>query len=255
METVRHDDRVTAYRRDGQGESPICFVHGSGGTHEVWKPQYGHPETPFSTVALDLSGHGGSDDIDTEPGAETFDAYAADGRAVIEESGAELLVGNSMGGAVLLWLVLETDVSPAGLVLAGTGAQLPVHPDLQELLAEDFERALDVLHGEDMLFHDPRPEYVDQSKATMRAVGQDVTERDFLSCHEFDVRDRLDEIDVPTLALVGEYDQMTPLKYHEQLAAELPDCEVVEIEDAAHLAMIDQPERFTTEIERFRQRI
>jgi 3-oxoadipate enol-lactonase len=71
-----------------------------------------------------------------------------------------------------------------------------------------------------------------------------VTRRDFLTCHTFDVRDRLDEVDVPALAVVGEHDSLTPPSYHEYLAAELPDCSLTVIEDAAHLAMLEQPAAF-----------
>ncbi|WP_136715434.1 alpha/beta fold hydrolase [Halorientalis salina] len=257
MQTITHDGRETAYRRTDFGDesAPILYVHGSGGTHEVWTAQYGRQENDAPAVAIDLSGHGDSDDVDTALGDETLDAYAADVRAVMRETGAEILVGNSLGGAVLLHLVLETDVDPGGLVLAGTGAKLTVHPDLRELLAEDFERAIDVLHGDDMLFHDPDPAHVEGSKDAMRAVGRAVTERDFLSCHEFDVRDRIDEIDVPTLALVGEHDSLTPVDFHEYLADEIPDAELTTIEDAAHLAMIERPDAFDAAVDRFRQRL
>ena len=248
MQTVSHDGRETAYRRTDFGHEapPVLYVHGSGGTHEVWAGQYGRRANDHPAVAVDLSGHGESTDVDTASGYETLDAYAADVRAVMRETGAELLVGNSLGGAVVLQLLLESDVTPAGVVLAGTGAKLTVHPDVREWLAEDFDRAIEFLHGEDMLFHDPAPAHLEHSKTAMREVGRAVTERDFLSCHEFDVRDRLDEIDVPALALVGEYDS---------LAAEIPDADFVEIANAAHLAMVEQPEAFAGAISMFCQRL
>ncbi|MFD1588866.1 alpha/beta fold hydrolase [Halorientalis brevis] len=257
MQTVSHDGRETAYRRTdfGHDAPPVLFVHGSGGTHEVWTGQYGRRENEYPAVALDLSGHGDSADVDTAPGYETLDAYVADVRAVVRETGAELLVGNSLGGAVVLQTVLESDVDPAGIVLAGTGAKLTVHPDVREWLAEDFERAIEFLHGDDMLFHDPDPAHVERSKTSMRDVGRAVTERDFRSCHEFDVRDRLDEVDVPALALVGEYDSLTPVEYHEYLAENIPDADFVEIANAAHLAMVEQPEAFTGAISMFCQRL
>ncbi|MFB6179158.1 MAG: alpha/beta fold hydrolase [Halorientalis sp.] len=257
METVSHDGRATAYRRTefGTDSAPVLFVHGSGGTHDIWTAQYGRRDTGSPAVAVDLSGHGESAAIETAPGAETLDAYAADVHAVMDETGAELLVGNSLGGAVILHLALETAAEPVGLVLAGTGAKLGVHPDLKELLAADFEAAIDTLHGDDMLFHEAPPEQIDRSKAAMRSVGRTVTERDFLTCDAFDVRDRLDEIDVPVLALVGEYDSLTPVSYHEYLAAEIPAGELAVLDDAAHLAMIERPAAFNSAINEFHQRL
>jgi pimeloyl-ACP methyl ester carboxylesterase len=262
MERVSHHGRETAYRVVGdagdgeasgvEGESGgVLYVHGSGATHRVWGHQYARDGPAHPAVALDLSGHGDSGDIDAEPGPETLDAYARDVIAVAEAAGADVLVGNSLGGAVVLHVALATAFDPAGLVLAGTGAKLAVLDDLREWLAGDFDRAVAFLHGEDRLFHDADERALERSKAAMRSVGQRVTRRDFLTCHRFDVRDRLDEVKTPALALVGEHDGLTPPAYHEYLAAELPDCESVELPGAAHLAMVERPAAFNAAVGEF----
>jgi len=257
MQTVHHDGRETAYRRTDFGNEapPVLFVHGSGGTHEIWAEQYGRRGNDYPAVALDLGGHGASDDVETEPGIETLDAYAEDVRAVARDTGARVFVGNSLGGAVILHLLLTDGVDPVGVVLAGTGAKLSVHEGLREWLAEDFDRAVEFLHGEDFLFHDPGEETVAASKTAMREVGRAVTERDFLSCHAFDVRDRLDELDTPALAVVGEHDSLTPPAFHEYLAEHIPDAGVVTITDAAHLAMLEQPDAFNGALDIFLNRL
>jgi 3-oxoadipate enol-lactonase len=251
MDSVTHHGRRTAYRTVGDGPARILYVHGSGATHRLWGHQYA-PDGPASpAVALDLSGHGESADVDAEPGPETLDAYAEDVVAVARETGADVLVGNSLGGAVVLTVALDTAFDPEGLVLAGTGAKLAVKEELRTMLDDDFETAVDVLHGENMLFHDPDDRTLARSKETMRAVGQRITRRDFLACHTFDVRDRLDELSVPALAVVGEHDSLTPPTYHEYLAEELPDCEYATIEGAAHLAMAERPDAFNDTVSRF----
>lgn len=126
-------------------------------------------------------------------------------------------------------------------MLAGTGARLTVLEDLREWLVEDFERAVDFLHGPDRLFHEPDERTVERSRAQLRATGQAVTRRDFLTCHRFDVRDRLGDVDVPVLALVGEHDRLTPPRFHEYLAEHLPVGRWETVSGAAHLAMIERP--------------
>jgi pimeloyl-ACP methyl ester carboxylesterase len=245
MERVTHDGRETAYRRfDRGGDGPtVCFVHGSGGTKDVWKSQARLADR-FPGVAVDLSGHGDSGDVTTPAGPETLDAYADDVVAVAEATDATVLCGNSLGGAVALRVALERDLPLDGLVLAGTGAKLAVAEPLREALADDFERAVSLLHEPDRLFHDAPAEYVELSAASMRACGRAVTERDFLTCHRFDVRDRLGEVGVPALAVVGARDELTPPAYHEYLAAEIPAGEWTEIPEAAHLAMLERPAAF-----------
>jgi len=256
METLEHDGRTTAYRfveADATGPT-VLYVHGSGGTHTLWSAQYAPRGPAHPAVALDLSGHGESEDIDGQESA-TLATYVEDVVAVARETDATVLVANSLGGAVVLRAVLDGRLAPAGIVLAGTGAKLTVAEELRELLATDFGGAIDMLHGEDMLFHDPPARLRERSIETMRAVGQSVTRRDFEACHRFDVRDRIAEITVPTLAVCGEYDRLTPLSYHEYLADRIPNATVETVPDAAHLAMAERPTVFNDAIESFLDRI
>ncbi len=256
MERVTHHGRETAYRvsdRGADGPGVLC-VHGSGGNHGVWKAQ-ARLSDEHPVVALDLSGHGESEDVDARPGPETLAAYADDVVAVAEATGASVVCGNSLGGAVALWVALERDLALDGLVLAGTGAKLAVLQDLLDWLSEDFDSAVAFLHGEDRLFHDAPEEYVELSEAAMRECGRATTERDFRTCNRFDVRDRLGEIAVPALAVVGEHDGLTPPRYHDYLADEMPNCERALIEDAAHLAMLEQPAAFNAGLSSFLDRL
>lgn len=256
MDSVSHHGRSTAYHVSDRsaGGTPLLLVHGAGATHRVWKSQFRlADERPV--IAVDLSGHGESEDIDASPGYETLSAYVDDVLAVTEETGASILAGCSLGGAALMTLALERDAPLDGLVLTATGARLAVLDDLLVWLDEEFDRALDFLHEPDRLFHDPDDRYASVSRETMRETGRAITYRDFLTCHRFDVRDRIESVDVPTLAVVGEHDRLTPTWFHEYLADEMPDCDLETIPDAAHLAMLERPEQFNDAVRSFLDRI
>lgn len=251
METVRHHGRETAYRKTeyGDGDS-VLYVHGSGGTHSVWAGQYG-PRGPAPAVAVDLSGHGESDDVDTPAGEETLEAYADDVVAVAEETGARVVAGNSLGGAVTLWLALERDLPLDGLVLCGTGAKLGVADRLLDRLAGDFDAAVEAIHGSNMLLHDDDANTLERSTEMFSETGREVTERDFRTCNAFDVRDRMDEVDAPALAVTGEHDELTPPRFSEYFAAELADCELALLPDAAHLSMVERPDAWNEAVADF----
>lgn len=256
METVTHHGRETAYRvheRDADAPGLLC-IHGSGGTSTLWTPQ-SKLDSEIPVVAIDLSGHGSSDDVDAAPGLETLNAYTDDMEAVLDETGAGVLVGSSLGAAVVLWGLLERDLDVAGAVLTGAGARMAVPDDLLTWLATDFERAVEYLHTTDRLFHAPTEDYAQRSRETMIGVGQAVTERDFRTCHSFDVRHRLDRIDVPAVAVVGEHDKLTPPWFHEYLAEHLQNCDLAVIEGAAHLAMVEQPTAFNAILRSFCDRL
>lgn len=256
MATVSHHGRRTTYEyvdRDG-AEPTACYIHGSGGSRDVWRAQRELADRN-PVVALDLSGHGDSEDVDADPGYQTLSAYADDAIAVAKETDATVLVGASLGGAVALHVVLERSIDLDGLVLTGTGARMGVLEDLLEWLASDFDRAVEFLHGPGRLFADPDPSLRERSRATMVATGQAVTRRDFLTCHRFDVRGRLSDVDVPTLLLYGDQDRLTPPWFHEYLAEEIPDARAVEIEGAAHRPMLERPAAFNEALLEFLEAI
>lgn len=249
MDAVSHNGRTTAYRYRA-GEGPVLlFVHGSGSTHDSWRRQFSN--LPYPMAALDLSGHGESDDIDTPPGPATLSAYGEDVVAVSRAVEADVLVGNSLGGAVVLHVALDAPYDPAGIVLVGSGAKLTVHPDILDGLEHDFDRYLEGSGG----FYDADPALVERSNETTRETGQAVTYRDFKTCDVFDVRDRLGEIDVPALAVTGEHDELTFPWYHEYLAENIPGGEYVILERAAHLSMLERPTAFNEVLSSFLERL
>lgn len=256
MGSVSHHGRSTAYRtfdRGGVGHT-VLAVHGSGGSHRVWTPQ-SRVATDYPLVALDLSSHGESDGVSAQPGYETLSAYVDDVVAVAEAVDADVLLGNSLGAAVVLTALVERDLDASGIVLAGAGRRLPVPEDLLELAAANFPEAVEYLHTPDHLFHDADAETLDISRAALRETGQEVLDRDLRTAHTVDLRGQLSGIDVPALAVVGEYDRLTPPYFHEDLCVELPDCEMAVIDDAAHLAMLEAPAAFNDTLSDFLARV
>lgn len=241
MQTVEHHGRETAFART-EGEGPtLCCVHGSGGSRAVWKAQRARLDVPVA--ALDLAGHGDSPDVDLTAEQATLETYVRDTLVVARTVDADILVGNSLGGAVVLSTLLDHDLNIDGAILVGSGAKLGVADPLRSWLKDDWPRAVEFLHGTDRLFHDPPAELRRLSIQGMRAVGRSVTRRDFLICHEFDVRDRLSEITVPVLALTGVHDTLTPPRFHAYLSANCPTARGALVPDAAHLSMLERPVR------------
>lgn len=239
MKTVAHHDRETAYETSGGAGPTLCCIHGSGGTRAVWKSQLARLDNPV--VALDLTGHGDSSDLSVGAGTPARRVYVEDTLAVLEAVQADVLVGNSLGGAVALQALLEHDPDIEAMVLVGSGAKLGVASRLREWLADDWDQAVSFLHEPDRLLHDPDERLLETSQTAMRQVGREVTERDFLSCHEFDVRDRLSVVEVPLLAFTGEYDELTPPWFHTALAEGVPTGRAALVPEAAHLSMLERP--------------
>jgi pimeloyl-ACP methyl ester carboxylesterase len=69
----------------------------------------------------------------------------------------------------------------------------------------------------------------------------EVLHGDFLACDRFDVLDRLGEIKVPTQVICGVDDMLTPLKYSRFLVEAIPEANLVAIDDAGHMVMLERP--------------
>ena len=66
-----------------------------------------------------------------------------------------------------------------------------------------------------------------------------------------DVTDRLAEIDRPTLVIVGELDDETPIEYAEFIAARIPDAQLSVIPGAGHLPPTERPDVFNDHVRSF----
>lgn len=254
MATVTHDGRGTAYWIDESTDEPtVLFVHGSGQRHEVWREQT--DRDGYTAVTVDLSGHGASEDVDTEPGTETMTAYVADVAAVARDVDADVIAGHSLGGAVVQMLVLDGAYDPEAVVLADTGAKLGIGDDVGALLGEDVEPILQFMRNANVLFEDIDHPAAGPTDELMREVGIEPLKRDLSTCDSFDVRDRLDEITVPALCIVGDNDSLTPPPFTEYLAENLPDAEYTEVPGTSHMAMLENADAFNEGLDAFLDRV
>lgn len=71
------------------------------------------------------------------------------------------------------------------------------------------------------------------------------------SSKHYDLRDRLDEVQCPTLVVSCQEDYLTPMKEQEYLAAHIKDCHHVILPDCGHASMYEQPVLFSALIAGF----
>lgn len=233
-------------RMEHEMEIRVMCVHGAGESAAVWRPQVNGLR---EVEAVDLPGHGGTDG----PGFESVAAYAAWVSERLAGSQPLILAGHSMGGAIAQYLGLHRELSPwlAGLILAGTGARLRVHPDIFALLDTDFDAA--IARIVEWSVGDPlRDDVAAVLTRSMRQAGRDVVRDDLRACNVFDAMDVAREIDVPALLIAGSEDRMTPPKYSVFLEQRIPKSELVLVASAGHMVMLERPEETSQAIQAFR---
>ncbi len=219
----------------------LVFVHGSGDSGAVWAPLITLlPDV--HAVALDLPGHGALVD---QPGPAEMSVadYAAFVRAALEKLGAErpTLVGHSLGGAVALRLTLDAPELVGRIALVGSGARLRVAPAFLE--AARMADPTGVPAITQMAFAEGHAAEARRYHTQRAGAAPGILYRDLAACNHFDVMGEVGRITQPTLLIVGEGDRMTPPKYSEYLATQIPNATLAIIPNAGHYAQIEQPQR------------
>lgn len=225
-------EESTGYRKGS-----VIFIHGAGGDRWRWQNQLQDHFPGWDLIAIDLPGHGNSEG----KSSASIDEYANAVTHFLDKFCACrpcFLAGHSMGGAIVLQTALSHPSLVDGLILIGTGARLRVHPQLLSRLAEgNFDpQALRIAYGPTI-----SSELLEQELKRWGEIPVALLLDDFTACDRFDTTARLPELNVPTLIVVGEHDQMTPVKYSQFLHQQISHSVLQVIPAAGHHVMLENP--------------
>ena len=239
------------------GDGPaVALVHEGICDSRMWEPQWEPWSRSYRLLRVDLRGFGRT------PLAPGPFAHARDLIEVLEQQGMEraALVGVSLGGRVALEVAVARPQLVSALVLVAPG--LPGHEWSDELRAEwaeeetafeagDLDAAVEVSLRTWVDGPHRRPEDVDsdvrrrvaemQRRAYELALAVEEDEEELLVEN---LADRLGEVRVPTLVVVGDEDQPDMHAISERLASEIPGARLARIPATAHVPSIERPREF-----------
>jgi 3-oxoadipate enol-lactonase len=234
--------------------SDVVLIHAGIADSRMWAPQLESFVPEHHVIAPDLSGFGAS------PYQSDVVDFRAEVREAMDAAGMEraAVVGTSLGGMVALGLALETPERVSGLVLVGAG--IDDHewsPEMEEL---DNAETGALERGDRDAAAESQLAWVTGPRRPRDAVDPNVLELvtamqhtiyDLQEGHEVRSKrldppasQRLGEVSVPTLVLMGDEDFDDILRIGDRLAAEIPGAERATIADAAHLPNLERPDEF-----------
>jgi pimeloyl-ACP methyl ester carboxylesterase len=170
-------------------------------------------------------------------------SYLDDIDSIVSQFEKPVLCGHSMGGALTQLYALRNPGKLTGIILVGTGSKLRVNPMILNMLQNDFEGYVNAV-GEIMFHGDAAEDLREASRVEVRKCPANITHRDYQLCDEFDIMERVDEIKLPTLIIVGDSDALTPIKYSQYMADRIDGAEMHTIPKAGHSVMLEQWESF-----------
>jgi pimeloyl-ACP methyl ester carboxylesterase len=238
----------------GKDSLPVLLVHGAGGTYLYWPPEI-RRLPGYRVFAIDLPGHGKSGATE---GRQSIGDYARSIRDWMIAVGMPraVLVGHSMGGAIVLAMAIHYPEHVLGIGLVGSGARMPVNSTLLQNAARTttFYQATEAIISWSFGSQAP-PRLVELASKRMAEIRPSVLHGDLLACSTFDATAHLGEINCPTLVVCGGEDKMMPSRYSQFMANMISQARLESIPGAGHMVMLEQPERVATALASFLGRI
>lgn len=252
---VAADVGVAGVRRWGEGPPEVVLCHGAGGNRDSLAPLGDLLAAQgLDVAAIALPGRTGSEG----PPAETIEqaaAWLASVLAALAPQGTVLL-GHSMGGGVAIETTMGTDARVRGVVLAATGARLRVHPDILARAAETVQQGG---HLAELAAAPLRPDGPPTARShvlTAEAMtpGESAL-ADWRSTDQFDRLSDIEGLDLPVLAIAGELDRLTPVRYAEFIVEHAPSAEMVVLPGAGHWLPVEEAEQVADVVAAFVRRV
>jgi pimeloyl-ACP methyl ester carboxylesterase len=245
LETSRGTFFAADHRKGGL--TPTVYLVGAGGTH-LDAPAGIRRSPILQTVIPDLCGHGDS----PGNGRTSMEDYALDIFAVMDALDIESanLMGHSMGGAIALTMALIAPERVSRLILVGTGSTMPVNGRIIRGFADEVLATIKMVVG--WMWAKTSPETVlVRGVERMQMVDPNVIIGDYIACNGFDVRERLPDIQTPTLIVHGVDDRMVPLAEAQAMHEALPNSTLLEVADGGHMVHLEQDELVTSSVEKW----
>lgn len=250
---------ITSWHDVGPRDAPaVVLLHAIATCSELWAQQIPVWSQFARILAVDLPGHGASA---PRPQIDSLDQYAHAlaellARAAIEDVS---IVGLSFGGMIGQAFALDYPQRVRSLVLSNTSARTSA--EMREVWARRKEDA--ATHGMQAQvattlerwftpqFRESAPLHVERVASMIRRTTYEGYSAAIDAIRGLDLLDRLSALQMPALVVGGRQDAAVTPQNVESIAQRIPRAQTLLLDQAAHLANIEQPVPFTETVGRF----
>jgi 3-oxoadipate enol-lactonase len=257
--------RITAngiqmnFELSGRMDAPVVVLsHSLGSSLIMWNPQMESLEPHFHVLRYDVRGHGGTE---APAGPYTLELLGEDALGLLDALGIHTAhwVGLSMGGMIGQCVALNHADRLRSLALCDTAAIIPkdAQPMWQERINTARNKGLQALVESTLESWFTQPFFRQNSQAVALIRNQFLATpvEGYIGCNEairnLNYLNRLSEIKIPTLIIVGKDDPRTPVATAEAIHRRIPNSRLVILPSAAHLSNVEQPEAFSAALVEF----
>ena len=244
------------YDLAGPTNAPVLvFSNSLGENLSMWDPQMPVFQKAFRVLRYDTRGHGQSS---VTPGPYIIEQLARDILALLDKLEFELVqfCGLSMGGQTGMWLALNAAARLQKLVLCNTAVKIGT-PEMWnpriEAVRNNGMKSISKAVMERWFsaeYRSKSPDIVSTTKRMLESTNPDGYIANCAAVRDFDARDTVAAIQVPTLVISGTHDAATTPADGRYLAERIAGAKYAEL-NAAHLSNIEDRDRFNSEVSTF----
>jgi 3-oxoadipate enol-lactonase len=237
----------SAYSVEGNGP-PLILIHGIGASRHSWDGLIVHLKAHFRCISYDLRGHGKSP---TPTPPYTLDDLVGDLEALHEELGIGRahLAGHSLGGMIGPAYARRYPQRVLSLGLYSTAAfrtaddSAKVRGVVAAMRAKGIAPVLETLKERWFTpeFAARCPQVIERRMQQVIDTAKDVFLSVFDLYAETEMAPWLPEIEAPCLVLTGENDAGCNPRLNRQIAAALPDSQLVILPHLRHAILLEAP--------------
>ena len=232
----------------------VILLHGFTQTRRSWNEIAASLAPEHDVIALDAPGHGELADI-------ALDLWQG-ARLVAQQGGGATYVGYSMGGRLCLHVALAHPDHVDALVLIGATPGIRDDSERAARQSDDEARAERIERdGVDAFLHEwlaqplfaslPREARGVDDRRTNTAAGLASSLRLAGAGAQESLWDRLPELEMPVLLVVGELDEKFMAIAHEMATAIGANARVAAVAGAGHAAHLERPDAFVAIVRPF----
>lgn len=253
MPFAQLNDVLLHYEFDGPADAPVVvFSNSLGATLSMWDPQMRTFRNQFRVLRYDTRGHGQSS---ATPGPYNIEQLARDVLNLFKLLKLDRVhfCGLSMGGMTGMWLALNAPQVLHKLVLCNTAAKIGD--------AAGWNSRIEAIRNGGMKsvssavierwfsssFRSSSPDVTTSTQRMLESADLDGYIANCAAVRDFDARETISGIRLPTLVVAGTHDPATTPAEGRFLADKIPGARYLEL-NAAHLSNIESQTQFNVEV-------
>lgn len=240
------DNEPIVYLKTVGGEPALVFVHCWSCDKSYWQSTLEYFSDKYTTIAIDLAGHGESGLERTE---WTIENYANDVAAVIENEKLDdvILIGHSMGGPVALSAAHLMSDKVKALIAVDTFQDIEGRWTDEQFegffkpFEEDFPNTTKAF-VKNIFGENADSNLVETISNDMSSAPPEVALNSFRNLFEFEEAPIFDKVEIPVRFINS---KRFPTNT-ESANMHIKDFELILIEDVGHFPMLEKPEEFNS---------